>query len=213
MTGIVLAGGRSTRFGEPTINKATATLDGRTFLERVVDTVAIATDRTPIVAVRTATQRADYEEVLAEFGVTFAFDSPTFQGPLAGIVGALEAVDTPWMFVCGCDMPLLSIDAIRWLSTQIRRDNDDTSPAGLVVRHSDGTPDPLHALYRPSVITDVLEVLPQHGGVRSLLRAVEEVETVPIAAASQDVPLCKSMININTRRELANATDRFAGRS
>lgn len=156
VTGIVLAGGQSTRFGEPTTNKAIATLGGQPLLERVADTVATATNHPPIVAVRTEAQRAEYAEILAEHDIIFTFDSPDYEGPLAGVVGALETIDTPWVFICGCDMPLLSADAVGWLLTQLEADIDGTWPVVFAVRHSDGTADPLHALYRQSTLSDAV---------------------------------------------------------
>lgn len=57
ITGIVLAGGRSTRFGDASVNKATTALEGKTLLEQVTDAVATATNRPPVVAVQTEAQR------------------------------------------------------------------------------------------------------------------------------------------------------------
>ena len=40
--------------------------------------------------------------------------------------------------------------------------------------------------------------------------AANDIRTVPITAAPQGIPLSKSMININTREELVNPTERLA---
>jgi len=209
VTGIVLAGGRSTRFGDASVNKATTALEGRTLLERVTDAVATATNRSPVVAVRTEAQRVAYADVLAEHDHVFAFDSPAFEGPLAGLIGALEAVDTAWIFACGCDMPLLSVEAVEWLVEELPSNIASSRPTALAVQHTDGTIDPMHALYRRSSITAVRELVPRSGGVRSLLTALDRVRVVPITAAPRTVPLAESVINTNTRSELAQVSERL----
>jgi len=113
VTGLVLAGGRSTRFGDVTENKAVATFGERTLLERAVDVLAAATGQPPVIAVHAADQRERYAKVLSDREVTFALDDPAFDGPLAGVFGGSPAVDSPWVFCCGCDMPLLSPDGIQ----------------------------------------------------------------------------------------------------
>lgn len=193
VTGVVLAGGGSTRFSGG--DKALAALRGEALIERVADAVRAATGRPPVVGVRTTERREVYETVLGD--VTFARDDPAFDGPLAGVVGALDAVATPWLFVCGADMPLLSADAIRWLAGRRRDDDDAVAP-----RHPDGTRDPMHTLYRRDAVADARDRLPRSGGVRALLAALDRVQAVPVGAAPPDAGLADSLANVNTRAEL-----------
>jgi len=208
VTGVVLAGGRSSRFGDADANKAVASLGGRTLLGRVVDSLAEATDRSPVVAVRTAAQRETYAAALSDRSVAFARDDAGFDGPLAGVFGAVDAVDAPWLFCCGCDMPLLSPAVVRWLVDALRDRGgaSDAAPAALAVRHPDGTPEPLHALYRTSAVERVRNRLPSAAGPRALLESLEPVVTVPVDAAPAGLPVEESTTNVNTRAELAAAS-------
>jgi molybdopterin-guanine dinucleotide biosynthesis protein A len=214
VTGVVLAGGRSSRFGDADANKAVASLGGRTLLGRVVDSLADATDRSPVVAVRTAAQRETYAAALSDRSVAFARDDAGFDGPLAGVYGAADAVDAPWLFCCGCDMPLLSPAVVRWLvealrdRVRARSGASDASPAALAVCHPDGTPEPLHALYRTSAVERVRNRLPSSAGPRALLESLEPVVTVPVDAAPAGLPVEESTTNVNTRDELAAAAPR-----
>jgi molybdopterin-guanine dinucleotide biosynthesis protein A len=192
VTGVVLAGGASTRFGDE--EKALATLDGETLLARVAGTLRAATGRDPVVAVRTDAQAERYRAVLD--GATLVRDAPDTEGPLAGVVGALSAVETPRLFVCGCDMPLLSARAVTWLASR-HEGADALAPA-----HDDGTAEPMHALYRRVAVQRVYDSLPQAGGVWTLLDALD-AETVPVAAAPERVRLAQSTTNVNTREALA----------
>lgn len=196
-TGVVLAGGDSSRFGDA--DKAFAQLDGVPLVGRVVGAVREATGCDPVVAVRRDRQAARLSTVLE--GVSFAYDAPGFEGPLAGVLGTAGAVETPWIFVCGCDMPLLSAPAVEWLLDRLPADG-----GALAVVHPDGTVEPMHACYRRSAIERVRDELPRSGGVRSLLAALD-VETVPIATAPEDVGLTDSVTNVNTPEELAIARD------
>lgn len=210
VTGIVLAGGESARFDNG--DKALATVGGRTILERVVDALRTATDRPPVVAVRTESQRTRYEATLARRDVEFATDVPDFDGPLAGLLGAVEsdAASTPWVFVCGCDMPLLSPTTVDWLFAQLP--DDDLDIDAICVRHPDGTCEPLHAVYRRGAIEDVRDRLPRSGGVRSVLTACDRVRAVPLTTAPKRIRLADSLWNVNTRDDLAIARERLRAR-
>lgn len=210
VAGLVLAGGRSSRFGDADANKAIATLGTRTLLGHVVDAVTLATRRPPVVAVRTADQRETYADVLAPRDVSFAFDDATLEGPLAGVIGAADAVDAPWLFCCACDMPLVSPAAIRWLVDTLRNRIcvPDTPLAALAIRHSDGTVDPLHTLYRRSAITSVREELPGTAGPRTLLESLDHVATVAVEAVPDRVPIEESTTNVNTWDDLETVSGR-----
>jgi molybdopterin-guanine dinucleotide biosynthesis protein A len=110
--GVVLAGGESRRFGDG--SKALATLDGDPLIARVARAVREATGAPPTVAVRGPAGRRTLSTVLPD--ATFVEDAPGFEGPLAGVAGAARATTAPWLFVCGCDMPLLSAPAVEWLA-------------------------------------------------------------------------------------------------
>lgn len=201
VTGVVLAGGRSTRFRGK--NKAIATIEGTTLLERVASTLAAATDRRPVIAVRTEEQRRTYRDRLST-PVEFVFDAPRFEGPLAGLFAALDAVETEWAFVCGCDMPLLSESAVRWLATRLPPvDASEDLPDALTVAHPDGTVEPLHALYRSTAVWETRERLSSNDGPRSLLGSLENVRVETLDDAPFYAPLGRSSTNVNTPRELS----------
>lgn len=202
VTGVILAGGQSRRFGDA--NKAVASLEGTPLLQRVLDAVRAGTPTDPVVAVRTAAQRRQYEGVLrSPEDVHFAFDDTTFRGPVAGVYGALERIETPWFFATGCDMPLLSPAAISWLRTQ---GGGDASDAVVPVHEEDGV-EPLHALYRRTAVASVRGSLPSEVGMRSLLSRLGHVRELPTQRTPPWCPMASSLTNVNTQSEL-DAIDR-----
>jgi molybdopterin-guanine dinucleotide biosynthesis protein A len=124
--GIVLAGGNSTRLASVAATgggKALLTLQGKTFLEKVVTVVAAEVGLTIVVA-------ASGQRLPALDGVRIVHDLTPGAGPLAGIrdgLRAVLAVDEPrdardaaaqpphFAFVASCDVPLLRWEVVRLL--------------------------------------------------------------------------------------------------
>ena len=99
VTGIVLAGGRSERFGS---DKLAVELDGRPLLHLAIAAVAEMAGRL-VVVVAPGADQALPEGLVARIDVVH--DREAFGGPLVGLAAALAAVDTPTVLVAGGDMP------------------------------------------------------------------------------------------------------------
>lgn len=113
----MLVGRGSIRFGEA--DKALDNVGGRTMIKRAIDVVEAATNGLSIVAVRTAEQREHYKTALSDRDVSFTVDDLEFEGPLAGVLGAIDAIDDPVHM--RVRQPLLLAAAIAWLADQSRR--------------------------------------------------------------------------------------------
>jgi molybdopterin-guanine dinucleotide biosynthesis protein A len=97
VSAIVLAGGRSARFGR---DKLAAPIDGRPLLHHAAEAVAaVATD--VIVVAPPGVDLAVPE------GVRLVHDDVPFEGPLAGCMTGLIAAREPLLVVVGGDMPSL----------------------------------------------------------------------------------------------------------
>ena len=118
-TGIVLAGGRSSRFGS---DKLAAELDGRSLLALAIDAVAPLVDE-----VLVAAERLPEELLTAGVPVALVPDRAPFEGPLAGVANALgTAVDADPVadlaIVVGGDMPRLVPDVLRSMLDRLEED-------------------------------------------------------------------------------------------
>ncbi len=96
MTGAVLAGGKSVRFGK---NKALEVFEGMRFIERAMESLRPFCD--PVIVV--VNELAPY----ADLGVTLVRDVVPHQGPLGGIYTALLFSQSEWVMVKATDMPFL----------------------------------------------------------------------------------------------------------
>jgi molybdopterin-guanine dinucleotide biosynthesis protein A len=153
--GIVLAGGRGRRLagGVPLGGKAALELAGRSFLERIVSTVAAEVDQVIVVA-------APGQAVPAlPDGVEIVRDSEPGGGPLAGLRDglAVAAGRTPpprTAFVCACDAPLLGRAVVRLLVGR-----GLVTGAAWVVPECDGHPQVLLSAIAPSLLPRIAAYL------------------------------------------------------
>lgn len=110
MTAIVLAGGRSSRFGRPKLDEP---LDGVTLLEHAIRAVAPLAGEIVIAGPSIEGDRGISNPVApliaAPSGtmVRTVHDPESFGGPLVGLATALATMTTPFALVIGGDMPSL----------------------------------------------------------------------------------------------------------
>jgi molybdenum cofactor guanylyltransferase len=130
LTGFLLAGGKSGRMG---CDKAFASFQGKTLLDRALSTLRPVTSRVVLVGPR---------DKLAIYGAVIEDVFPG-AGPLAGIHAALRSSDTDMNLMLAVDLPLVTPDLLRYLIARAE------SSAALVTvpRTSDGW-QPLCAVYR-----------------------------------------------------------------
>ena len=104
VAGVILAGGRSTRFGS---NKALAIVNDKPLVQNVVNIMSGMFQECLLV-----TNTPDEYEFLS---LPMTYDRYKGSGPLAGIHAALLEVKQPRIFVVACDMPNLSPELIQYL--------------------------------------------------------------------------------------------------
>ena len=102
VTAMVLAGGRSTRFGGP---KLGVEIQGQPLLERAIEMVASVADA--VIVAGAAVPAAASLDRVGGVAIRSVLDEEAFAGPLAAIAGALRGVTTGHAIVVGGDMPAL----------------------------------------------------------------------------------------------------------
>ena len=117
-TGVVLAGGRSQRFGG--IDKTRLPLGGRTLLQRAIDALSPVTVSCLVVGGRPAGD------------VSVVPDRYPGAGPLGGILTALDTIDTSHALLLAADLPFISGSLLQ----DLRCAGADAAVASL--QHADG---------------------------------------------------------------------------
>jgi molybdopterin-guanine dinucleotide biosynthesis protein A len=164
-------------------DKALLPAHGRTLAETVAGAVSAAAGRTKLVG---GSQRI----ASAEFG--FVTDLYPGEGPLGGILTALEDTSTDWNLIVACDMPGLRADFLRSLLDAAEHCAGDV----LVPAGPSGRPEPLCAVYHRNSRPGLYAAFAR--GVRQIAGALEEVRTVTYTVSE-----VSCFQNINTPEDWA----------
>ncbi len=175
-SGIVLAGGRSRRFGS---DKMAALVGDSTVLDRTISAVAVVASE--IVIVVAPGDRRSLAAVPRP--VRMVADPERHGGPLVGLLAGLEIVEQPLVVVVGGDMPSLRPDVLDLLIRTLESEPE----MGAIVLRSRGDLAPLPAAVRAGVTTDHARRLLGDGErrLRSLFdrlptRSLDETEWRPL---------------------------------
>ena len=191
LTGIVLAGGRSTRMGQ---DKASLPFGDDTLLTRAIRLVGSVADEV-IVVVQSEQGGSNLALGLA---VRVVFDPIENLGPLAGIAAGLAASNSDLNLIVACDMPLIKPAVLRRL-VELCGDADICVPV------VGAQASPLCAVYRSSVASAAQALLAT--GERRAMRLLDQVITKRVdAALFRDLdPQLESFVSCNTPEELQAA--------
>lgn len=194
VTGIILAGGESRRMGT---DKALIRLSGKTLIEQTAhifkrlfaDTIIISKDPGRF-------KVAGCKELADRSGE---------RGAMVGLLTALEASGTEFIFTAACDMPFLSEPLIS-LIVNNGRGFDVALPC------SDGHAHPLHALYSRRCLKPMSESLER--GEKSLKHFISSLPADRVRLISEEEIRAVdyerySLLNMNTPEELESVLDKI----
>lgn len=150
VTGVILAGGKSTRYGR---NKAFACIDGVPLIERVIQVMGSVFDGLLLIT--------NAPEEYTHLHLPMVGDLIQGLGPLGGIYTGLKSISGKGGFFVACDLPFLSASLIRRI-VEMQGDSDAVVPRlGRMV-------EPLHALYAKTCLGAVEELI--HSGNYQILQ-------------------------------------------
>ncbi|MFD1599989.1 molybdenum cofactor guanylyltransferase [Halobellus rarus] len=197
---LVLAGGRSTRFGDR--DKAVADLDGTPMIRRVVDRLA------PVVDEVVVNCRDDQVDAVADafsdasFDPTFAIDRDPDAGPMAGIARGLEVVTAEYTVVVACDMPFVDPDVVEFLFER-------AAGADAAVPRPDEWYQTTQAVYRTEAMAAACRRALDRGDDRIVAPLSDLEEVVVDADEIESVGSLDTFENVNTPEEFEAAKERI----
>lgn len=200
--GVVLAGGRSTRMGEP---KAGLEWHGSTLLHRAAAVLARTVDG-PVVVVAAPDQRLP--DLPA--GVTVVEDPVEGLGPMQGLAAGLDAVaeKAEAAFVCSTDLPFLHPAFVRRVLRELGADTDVVLPVARGFRQ------PLAAAYRTGLAELVTKLIAE-GNLRPgmifkhcAVTTLADDDLLADPALARHDPELDSVLNVNTPEDYRAARDR-----
>ena len=146
VTAVILAGGKGNRLG---YNKALLKMGETYLLEIIASNIKAISDRILLVV-----SPNDYNHLLSIHSslllssncVSVICDSIPDQGPLLGLIEALEWSDKEWIFLVGCDMPFIMKSLVKLIYQSRKKDSQ------VLVPQLNGFLEPLHAFYHRSCL-------------------------------------------------------------
>lgn len=172
LSGVVLAGGRSTRMGR---DKARLRVDGVALWQRQARVLAAAGAAQVFFALRARQRRfAPANDVVR--------DTRPGIGPIAGLHAALAACETEWLAVLAVDLPCVEA---RWLRKLARETRAGVGAVGVT---REGFFEPFAAIYPRAALPEIARVVRGAGGysLQPVLRGLVKrgmMRAVPLTAA------------------------------
>ena len=188
IAGAVLAGGASTRMGQP---KQSVALDGeRAMIEFVIDALAAVCRRVVIVG-KAGSAHARGGEVIDDLRPGL--------GPMGGIESLLASGIASQYLVCPCDVPFITSESLGLLLA------DTKQLATVFRREGAGEVDPLPARISAGALPVVSRLLDR--GRRSVYELMRELGASEITMPRSREP---ELLNVNTPADFAAAQQRLA---
>ena len=186
ITGLILAGGRSSRMGG--VDKGLQPLRGKPMVAHVIERLAPQTSTLAI----NANQNLDSYRA---FGYPLWPDpTPEFEGPLAGLHTGLLHCDTQYLATAPCDSPFLPTDLVARLHEAVAASHAKAAYAAT----GNGGPQqshPVFCLLDKSVLPSLAAYLQQGG--RRMLAWLASIEAIEVRFKDES-----AFRNINTLEEL-----------
>ena len=184
VTGLILAGGKSSRFGK---NKALVEVGGVRLIERVIKVMG-SVFKQVIIITNTPDEYAYLKLPMIE-------DLIKGLGPLGGLYTGLESISNETGFFVACDMPFLSEPLIRHI-VEFRNEFD------VILPKIDWKIEALHGLYNKRCLPAIRELIDsqQYQVIRFFPKM--RVKYLDEAEIRKYDPELKTFFNINEPREM-----------
>ena len=139
ITGIILAGGKSSRMGK---DKGLCTFNGKALVEYAIEALKPLCGQLVISA-------NHYPEMYNRYGLPVIADEVKGIGPMGGIHACLKRSDTQHNLVLSCDTPFVGAILLRHLLSQVENEQV-VAPA-----HHTFLVEPLSAYYATNVVSNI----------------------------------------------------------
>jgi len=198
--GVIVAGGRSTRFGDS--DKAVADLAGTPMIRRVADRLGRVVDELVVNCREDQTEAIDAALSDHALDPRFALDTDPDQGPMAGIATGLAAVESEYAAVVACDMPFVDPAFVEYLFERARSHE-------AAVPRPDEWFQTTQAVYHAAAMRDACRRALERGEHK----IVEPLFDLDYVVVEREEILEHTSLdtfkNLNTREEFEAAVERF----
>lgn len=177
-TGIILAGGKSTRMG---FNKALAQLHGKPMIAHVLETLSATCEEVLI---------SGNQEGFLAFNARIIEDNYPDQGPLGGLQACLSEAKNERCIILSCDTPFVNQDILRQM-TDAYQDSD------ALIASCNGRIHPLIGIYNRSALRTIEANLSAGN-----LKMTSSLDSMNTQYLEFPITQLHAFTNINTPEEL-----------
>lgn len=170
MAGVILAGGLNRRMGGR--HKALLPVQGEAILHRQLKEMSRGCGQIIVVTNELAILQPSLAE-MSGIDVQCVSDHYAQKGPLSGIHAATRVARATHLWIVGCDMPFISVDAAMAMLEICREANVDA-----IIPEMEGRLQPLHGIYARDVGAEA-ELLLQQQSYR-LMGLLEHLDWQPV---------------------------------
>ncbi len=179
-TGVVLAGGKSSRMGE---DKGLISVEGQAMVQASINLLKSVTERIIIIS---------NNEVYEQFGYEVFKDILPNKGPMGGILTGLINSNTEDIICLTCDMPYLTDAVIDKLITY----SEEGSPT--IIQYKDRL-QPLVGIYNRALIPQIQSDI--ENDKLKILKLLDEIEHQVLSLLENEVG-SKVFLNLNKKEDL-----------
>jgi len=188
ITGIVLAGGKSSRMGE---NKSLMKLNGKTMIEFSIEALSPLCEEVVI---------SSDHQVYDFTGCAVWPDEHKDQAPMVGIFSCLRKSKTDLNILLTCDMPMVSTELLEYLLAN-SGESDITVPV-----QENGMVEPLCGIYKKGAL-DILEKCIEEGNFRMTDCITRSSHRLVTIGGKSPFDRTNQFLNINTPRDFEALND------
>jgi len=145
MNAIILAGGKSSRFGT---NKALYKLEQKPMLINIIEKLDPLFDKIYVIG----NKNYDYENLNK---VEYLTDEIPNKGPLGGLYTGLKATDSDYNYLQACDMPFVCKEYLEYMKNHIQINSDYDA----YIPEKNGYLEPFVGIYKKNIKVEVLDLI------------------------------------------------------
>ncbi len=196
ITVVILAGGQGQRMGGQ--DKGLVDFDGRPLIAHVIESMR---EQTPNIVINANRNLETYRQ----FGYPVIEDTlDDFQGPLAGMLAAMNSVDTSFILTLPCDGPRVSADYLPRMIDACNAHRQKQPECSIVVATDGEHVQPVYALIATRLHEDLQQFL--RSDERKIMRWFRQHVVVEVKIGGSDM-----FANFNSPEQLAQAQEEGNG--
>ena len=189
MNAIILAGGKSSRFGS---DKAMYKIEQKPMLENIVEKLEVFFDNIYIIG----NEKQKLKEVNRQ--IKFLSDIIPDKGPLGGLYTGLSESDSQFNYLQACDMPFICEEYLNFMKSYIKEDSN--YDAYIPVK--DGYLEPFVGIYNKSIKNDILKLIKKEQLNFDYLFNEINIKKIPEEEIEKVADPKKIFFNINRKEDL-----------